>query len=248
MNVTTTEHIIPKVEQIKKQRSVMTNSFSFLNPSIQPRIEVVSQEPTPTSKASETDEVVRTAPLDLSPPSPPSELPLRFLRAGKNDVAEGRRRYEMTLAWRKEIGMDHQIRIPNPNFELVKEHYPQYFHLRGRNNEPVWYERPAGVNLKALRELGVGVDELLLHYATMTEFGWQFNELDDMARSITVIDMEGVRLADFAGEVVDFTRKCSVSTGDHYPERAGHVIIVNVPYWFSGECTCWADDIPVLCL
>lgn len=183
--------------------------------------------------------VIRAGPFDFDPPPPPppsTETPLRFLRAGKNDAAEGRRRYEMTLAWRRKVGMDYQIRSPNPKFELIKRHYPQYYHLRGRNNEPVWYERPAGVNLKALREEAkVTVDELLLHYATMTEFGWQCLEQDDFAQSITVIDMEGVRLKDFVGEVVDFTRKCSASTGDHYPERAGHVIIANVPSWFKCE-------------
>ncbi|KAI2498357.1 Sec14p-like protein [Fragilaria crotonensis] len=78
----------------------------------------------------------------LEPPPPPQELPLRFLRAGKNDPIEGRRRYEQTLAWRKEYGMDQIIKSPHPYFELIKQHYPQFFHLRGRNNEPVWYERP----------------------------------------------------------------------------------------------------------
>lgn len=184
-----------------------------------------------------TDSTIKFAtPDDYGPPPPPDETPLRFLRAGKDDPVEGRRRYDMTLAWRKEIDMDHQIRKPSPHFATIKQHYPQFFHLRGRNNEPVWYERPPGVNLRALREAGVNLEALLLHYATVTEFGWQYLETDDMGRSITVIDLEGMRMTDFAGEVVDFTRKCSASTGDHYPERAGHVIVVNVPSWFKSKC------------
>lgn len=129
--------------------------------------------------------------------------------------------------------MDHIIKSAQPDFEFIKQHYPQYFHLRGRNNEPVWYEKPAAVNLKALRKGGVGIDRLLRHYAMITEFGWQYLETDDLGRSITVIDMEGIRLTDFVGEVVDFTRKCSANTGDHYPERAGYVFVINVPYWFN---------------
>jgi hypothetical protein len=169
----------------------------------------------------------------LEPPPPPQELPLRFLRAGKNDPIEGRRRYEQTLEWRKEYGMDQIIKSPHPYFELIKQHYPQFFHLRGRKNEPVWYERPPGVNLKALSSAGVDLDALLRHYAMVTEFGWQYLEPDDMGRSITVIDLDGIKMTDFVGDVVDFTKKCSAFTGSHYPERAGYVFVINVPYWFN---------------
>ena len=169
----------------------------------------------------------------LEPPPPPKELPLRFLRAGKNDPIEGKRRYEQTLAWRKDYDMDHIIKSPHPHFELIKQHYPQFFHLRGRNNEPVWYERPPGVNLKALLSAGVDLDALLRHYAMVTEFGWQYLCPDDMGRSITVIDLDGIKMTDFVGDVVDFTKKCSAFTGSHYPERAGYVFVINVPYWFN---------------
>jgi hypothetical protein len=169
----------------------------------------------------------------FDPPPPPNELPLRFLRAGKNDPIEGRRRYEQTLAWRKEYGMDTIIKSPHKHFELIKQHYPQYFHLRGLDNEPVWYEKPPSVNLKALTSAGVDLDGLLRHYAMVTEFGWQYLEPDDMARSITVIDLEGIKMTDFVGDVVDFTKKCSAFTGAHYPERAGYVFVINVPYWFN---------------
>merc|ERR1711907_347618 len=38
---------------------------------------------------------------------------------------------------------------------------------------------------------------------------------------------------DFAGEVIEYVKMCSQFTGQHYPERCGHVIVVNVPRWFS---------------
>ena len=171
----------------------------------------------------------------FAPPLPPTEVPLRFLRAGKGDPIEGRRRYQETLLWRKQVGMDTILKEPHEKFELIKQHYPHYFHLRGRNNEPVYYEKPAKTNLRALRAGGVDLDKLLRHYAMITEFGWQCVERDDMARSITVIDLQGIRLMDFAGECIDFVRKASAFTGAHYPERAGHVLVINVPSWFKGE-------------
>lgn len=167
------------------------------------------------------------------PPPPPKELPLRFLRAGKGDPVEGQRRYEQTLVWRKEYGMDSAIKRDHRYFEIIKANYPQFFHLRSKDNQPVWYEKPPKTNLKALRNAGLSLDEILQHYAMVTEFGWQYLERDDLARSVTVIDLEGMRFTDFAGDVVDFVRKASAFTGQHYPERAGHVFVINVPSWFK---------------
>merc|ERR1712232_453593 len=67
----------------------------------------------------------------------------------------------------------------------------------------------------------------------MGEFGWQCVERDDSARSITILDLEGMRMRDFVGECVEYVRKCSDFTGQHYPERAGHVFVINVPGWFA---------------
>ena len=40
-------------------------------------------------------------------------------------------------------------------------------------------------------------------------------------------------MTDFVGECVDYVRKCSEFTGQHYPERAGTVLVINVPGWFK---------------
>jgi CRAL/TRIO domain len=167
------------------------------------------------------------------PPPPPQQLPVRFLRAGKGDPVEGQRRYEATLQWRKEHGIDTILLEPHPNFELIKQHYPHYFHLRGKNGEPVFFEQPPKTNLAALKSGGIDLKGLVRHYAMVTEFQWQFIEPDDLARSITVLDLEGMRMRDFVGECVEYVKMCSQFTGQHYPERAGHVIVVNVPRWFS---------------
>ena len=166
------------------------------------------------------------------PPSPPQELPIRFLRAGKGDADIGQQRYEQTLEWRKQEEMDYVLTKPHPYFDIIKQHYPHYYHLRGRNNETVFFEQPPKTNLRAMREGGVTLPTLLRHYAMVTEFGWQVLERDDFAKSITVIDLEGMRMMDFVGECVDYVKQCSTFTGAHYPERAGKVIVVNVPRWF----------------
>jgi hypothetical protein len=67
----------------------------------------------------------------------------------------------------------------------------------------------------------------------VTEFQWQCIERDDFARSITVLDLEGIRMMDFVGECVEYVKKCSAFTGQHYPERAGFVFVINTPGWFQ---------------
>lgn len=166
-------------------------------------------------------------------PEPPLELPDRFLRAGKGNPEEGQRRYEATLEWRKENGIDTILVEPHPDFELIKSNYPHYYHLRGRNNEPVFFELPPKTNLQAMRDGGVTLPGLLRHYAMVTEFQWQFIERDDFAKSITVVDLDGMRMMDFVGECVEYVRSCSDFTGQHFPERAGFVLVINAPGWFA---------------
>lgn len=168
----------------------------------------------------------------LAPP-PPNELPLRFLRAGKNDPTEGLRRYQATLQMRKDERVDTILREASPDFEIIKMHYPHFFHRTGKNGEPCFYEQPPKTNLRALRDAGVTLDKLLRHYTMVTEFQWQYLERDDLATSIYIIDLAGIRMTDFAGEAVDFVKRASAFSAQHYPERAGYVFVINVPGWFK---------------
>ena len=164
-------------------------------------------------------------------PPAPQELPIRFLRAGKGDPVEGQRRYDATLQWRKEYDVDNILFEAYPLFEMIKKHYPHYYHLRGKQGEPVFFELPPKTNMAALKAGGIDLLGLVRHYTMVTEFQWQFVERDDFTQSITVLDLEGMRMMDFAGEVIEYVKMCSQFSGQHYPERAGHVIVVNVPRW-----------------
>lgn len=167
------------------------------------------------------------------PPPPPKELPLRFLRAGKGDPVTGLQRYEATLQWRKQEHIDGILRESFPNFSFIKQHYPHYFHLKGLKGEPCFYEQPARTNLRALRDGGVNLEKLLRYYTMITEFQWQYLERRDLASSIYIIDLAGIRMKDFFGETVEFVKKAASFSAKHYPERAGFVFVINVPSWFK---------------
>lgn len=129
--------------------------------------------------------------------------------------------------------MDFILNEPHPFFPLIKQHYPHYFHLRGYANEPVYYETPARINLEALRTEGLTMDGLLRHYALVTEFMWTHVETSQHLKSIYVIDLAGIRLRDFAGEVIKFVKSAASFTSRHYPERSGTIFVVNAPIWFN---------------
>lgn len=163
-----------------------------------------------------------------------SGVPRRFLLAANGDVAEGRRRYAATAEWRRRERIDSILHEPHPNFDLIKRHYPHFFHLRGKRNEPVYYESPAKMNLEALKAAGLSMADLLRHYAFLTEFMWSSNvEPSDEGKSIYVIDLDGIRLQDFVGDVVRFVKSAADFTSKHYPERSGNIFVVNVPRWFN---------------
>jgi len=170
----------------------------------------------------------------LPPPLPPKEVPLRFIRACKGNLKQAQLRYEQTLLWRKQHDMNYLVnQRAHPHFHLIKQHYPHYFHLRSRKNEPVFYEKPSQGNIRALFEAGMSMDDLIRHYAMITEFGWQFLERNDLAQSVTVFDLKGARLADFVSDSIEFVRKATAFSGQHYPERVGHIYIIHVPSWFQ---------------
>ena len=64
----------------------------------------------------------------------------------------------------------------------------------------MFYEQPPKTDLQKLKNGGVTLTSLVRHYTMVTEFQWQFIESNDFVRSITVLDLEGIRMMDFVGE------------------------------------------------
>lgn len=164
---------------------------------------------------------------------PVMEYPKRFLDAEKGNHAAALKRWRETKEWREKMEMDTILSKPHPHFKTIKKYYPHYCHFKGKNGEPVWFEKSAKTDLKALRKEGITLDILLRHYALITEFLWTRLEPSEETKSITVIDIQGIGLRDFVGETVDFVRKASEFVGRHYPERAAYIYVLNVPSWFN---------------
>ncbi|KAI9979491.1 hypothetical protein PInf_029368 [Phytophthora infestans] len=160
-------------------------------------------------------------------------VPKRFILAEKGDEVKALERYNETTEWRREEGVDRLLEEPSPHFKIIKENYPHYYHKRGKNGEPVYYEKPGKINLKALKSAGLTLDDLMHNYLMITEFLWQVIEQDDNRKGISVLDVNGIGISDFAGEAVEYVRKAASVSGKHYPERCAYIFVINVPSWFS---------------
>ncbi|CAI5740031.1 unnamed protein product [Peronospora destructor] len=160
-------------------------------------------------------------------------VPMRFLLAEMGNQAKALERYNETTEWRRDEGVDRLLMEPSPHFKIIKDNYPHYYHKRGKNGEPVYYEKPGKINLKALKNAGLTLDDLMLNYLMITEFLWQVIEQDDNCKGISVLDVDGIGISDFAGEAVEYVRKAASISGKHYPERCAYIFVINVPSWFS---------------
>ncbi|CAI5719839.1 unnamed protein product [Peronospora effusa] len=160
-------------------------------------------------------------------------VPMRFILAEKGDQAKALERYNETTEWRRDEGIDSLLMKPCPHFKIIKDNYPHYYHKRGKNGEPVYYEKPGKINLKALKNAGLTLDDLMHNYLMITEFLWQVIEQDDNCKGISVLDVDGIGISDFAGEAVEYVRKAASISGKHYPERCAYIFVINVPSWFS---------------
>ena len=176
----------------------------------------------------------RRQPHVVVPPSPPNFLPLRFLRAGKNDPKMGLQRYEETLLWRKNNKIDSILLHESfPNFHTIKQYYHHYYHYTGYNNEPCFYEFPAQTNFNTFRQYNITLPTLLRHYMMIMEFQWQFLQRNDLQRSIYIIDLDGMTMRNVFSEIMEFIKQAMTMTSQHYPERAGYIYILNVPTFFT---------------
>jgi hypothetical protein len=198
----------------------------------------LTQEPHPTGidggGASTTESTAERTKIHTKPVEESEDIvPFRFIRATKGNFEAAKIRWRDTLAWRKQMKMNSILQEPHPKIKIIKEHYPHFFHLRGRKNECCYYESPPKMNLDALRKEGLNIEDLLRHYALCTEYMWKEIEPSEEGRSIYVIDLDGIRLFDFAGEVIDFVKRASAIMAAHYPERSGSIFVINVPTWFS---------------
>lgn len=160
-------------------------------------------------------------------------VPSRYLR-GCGEYEEAKRRWLLTLSWRKEFDVDTILSEPQPDFDAIKQYYPHFIHGESKFGQPVYYELLGKINIAKLQEHGVGVHKLLRYYVFITEYIWKEVEPDDdFGQLVTVLDVEGVGVADLMGDALEFMKEASKVIQGHYVERCRKMFIVNAPFFFN---------------
>lgn len=90
------------------------------------------------------------------------------------------KRWKKTQQWRQENEVNGILDRPYEMFDIIKRHYPQYYAGLTKDQHLLYVERLTEVNLKALRELGTTVDDLIHHYIYVAEY--QKNIVSRVAR------------------------------------------------------------------
>jgi len=161
------------------------------------------------------------------------DMPERFLRAENGDRAKAVARWRQTLEWRRQHNVDTILEMPHKKFSVIKQYYPHFFHKRTKNGLPVYFEKLGGIDIAAMEQAGITMEDLLYHYIHITEFLWEVLAPDPDAQVLTVLDCRGISLKDARGPALQFVRKASAFQQAHYPERSFKMFIINVPSWFS---------------
>lgn len=160
------------------------------------------------------------------------ELPERFIRAEKGNIASARARFVKSMRWFDDNRLWTILDRPHPLYRFIKQNTHHFFAGRGKNGNCIYYERPKSVKIHDLEAAGVGYDDLLYHFVYITEYLYQVMDTDPNAKCFSVVDCTGVGLSDLTGSVADYMKKIAYITGTHYPERSFAIFCLNAPFSF----------------
>jgi hypothetical protein len=179
---------------------------------------------------------------------------LRFLRARKFDVNLAKDMFVKTETWRTVQKLDETV--PNwtyPEKEAIFQYYPQYYHKTDKDGRPVYIEKLGSIDLTKMHE--ITTDERML-----TNLAVEYERVADprlpacsrkaghlLETCCTIMDLKGVALMR-ASQVYGYIRKASEMSQNYYPERLGHLYVINAPWGFTGVWAAvrgWLDPVTV---
>lgn len=162
------------------------------------------------------------------------EIPNRYIRGCNNDMDEARRRWGITMDWRRDYDVEGILDEVQPYFHKIKECYPHFFHNRSKDGHPVYVERVGYIDKKRMADYNISVPALLRHYVFITEYMWKVIEPnEDTGASISIMDVENVGIKDLMGDTLEFLTQSSKVIQGHYVERCHRIFILNTPYFFN---------------
>lgn len=143
--------------------------------------------------------------------------------------------------WRKEFGggVDNLVQT----FEYtekpkIMEYYPQYYHKIDKDGRPVYIEQLGKIDIEAMRKITTDermLENLVVEYEKVADprlpaCSRKAGQL--LETCCTIMDFKGVGLGK-AGQVYGYVQRAAGVSQNHYPERLGHMYIINAPWGFA---------------
>jgi hypothetical protein len=166
-----------------------------------------------------------------------TETPQRWLNCEPDDAILARKRWQYTTKFRKTFGFNDILNRPHRLYDVIKKNWDSSYYGKDKTGKhPVFYDRPAGVNMNRMKQLGITDADLCYHYVWITEYCYKYlcDNSDDLASCITVYNLTGLDRSLFFGAKKKLLQKTMKIMEQHYPERTYKIYILNGPWWFNG--------------
>ncbi|KAI1489925.1 CRAL-TRIO domain-containing protein [Biscogniauxia mediterranea] len=121
----------------------------------------------------------------------------------------------------------------------LAQYYTQFYHKTDKVGRPVYIEQLGRINLTEIYKAGITDGKMLLNLAV------EYEKMADprlpacsrkaghlLETSCTIMDLAGVGLSN-ASQVFGYVQQASAMSNNYYPERLGHMYLINAPSLFS---------------
>lgn len=194
-------------------------------------------------------------------------IPMPFITMCQGDTPKATRAFSATLRWRRENGVDTIMTTPQPDFQQIISLYPHAIHGISLDGCVVVYEVLGKAKPKELSAAGITPTRLVWHFILRNEYILRrlaaqlmpppnpssSNPPVDLPpplfsstpqKMMTVLDVEGISVADITVDVMSFVRQSGELMDLHYPGVVQRLVICNAPSWFYSTWTFLARVLP----
>eukprot|EP01083_Nonionella_stella_P154855 499488_1 len=174
--------------------------------------------------------------------------PVQYLRLGKNDPENAVAFFHETLKWRRDMGVDSIMDGGFPEYDDVKEAYPNALHGVSKFGNPVYIYCPGRINVEKMGK-AISVETMLRRDVLIQEhmqilMAQQSEKLGRRIHQVTaIIDMNGLGMGHVKAYVEYFKQMASIYQ-DHYPDEMSQCFVINAPWAFN---VAWAIVKVFLC-
>ncbi|KAF5839566.1 CRAL-TRIO domain-containing protein [Dunaliella salina] len=168
----------------------------------------------------------------------------RFLRARSYDLEKATAMWMNNVAFKKEFNVDTILEdFVFEEREPFLEAYPQGYHKCDKLGRPVYIQLLGKVNVEAMKKVTNEQRMIKFHIQEYERCGRVILPVcsrlagRNIDQTFGIMDVKGVGLSHFTGEVKRLLGLITKYDQDNYPEMLGHICVINAPWVFR---TIWA--------